>query len=530
MTEHDPRDPRDDAADTDPSDVPGSRPTSDDHTRDSQTPDHDERLHRYAPRDDEERSAAAPSVGTWHREGRAASQEGAVPAGPETGWQAPSAQSEHTAPVIPPPPPSSSSSASSSSSSEHTTAFGPFTFRPDPEPDTARDTARDTERRQGRARTAGVLVGALLLGSAGGVVGAAAYTAANDDESPTGALGSPTAAVSNRTTTDRTETDSTDLPAVVGSAEDVAAKVLPSVVKINVTGTDGAGSGSGVILSKEGEILTNNHVTEVARDGGKMTVSFNDGTTAPAQLVGDDPVTDLAVIRVDGVSGLTPARIGDSEKLDVGEGVVAIGSPFGLAATVTSGIVSALNRPVSVGGDSGGDETTYPAIQTDAAINPGNSGGPLVNLAGQVVGINSSIRSSSDLGGEGGSIGLGFAIPITKVLPVVDQLRNGQTPTHARLGITVSDKGSSTDPTEDGLITGAGVEEVTDGSAGDEAGLRAGDVVTKVDDEPISSSESLVATIRGYRPGDKVTLTVLRDGKTLTLDATLDSDVESATS
>ena len=147
-------------------------------------------------------------------------------------------------------------------------------------------------------------------------------------------------------------------------------------------------------------------------------------------------------------------------RLDVGEGVVAIGSPFGLAATVTSGIVSALNRPVSVGGDSGGDETTYPAIQTDAAINPGNSGGPLVNLAGQVVGINSSIRSSSDIGGEGGSIGLGFAIPISKVLPVVDQLRNGQTPTHARLGITVSDKGSSTDPTENGLITGAGVEEV----------------------------------------------------------------------
>ena len=138
------------------------------------------------------------------------------------------------------------------------------------------------------------------------------------------------------------------------------------------------------------------------------------------------------------MSGLTPARIGDSDALDVGEEVVAIGSPFGLTATVTSGIVSALNRPVSVG-QSEADQTTYPAIQTDAAINPGNSGGPLVNLAGQVVGINSSIRSSSGgLNGEAGSIGLGFAIPISRVLPVVDQLRNGDTPTHAQLGVTVT--------------------------------------------------------------------------------------------
>jgi putative serine protease PepD len=363
------------------------------------------------------------------------------------------------------------------------------------------------------------------------VVGAAAYSAANDQE-PTTTLSSPSATVTTRTTTSGgTTVDSTDLPAVAGSAEDVAAKVLPSVVKINVSGEEGSGSGSGVVISDAGEILTNDHVVDVAADGGRMTVSFNDGTTAPADLVGADPVTDLAVIKVDNVRGLTPARLGDSDKLDVGEGVVAIGSPFGLAATVTSGIVSALNRPVSVGsGSEGDDATTYPAIQTDAAINPGNSGGPLVNLAGQVVGINSSIRSSSDLGSEGGSIGLGFAIPISKVLPIVDQLRAGQTPTHARLGITVSDQGSSTDPTENGLITGAGVEEVSPGSAGEEAGLEAGDVVTKVNDDPISSSESLVATIRGYRPGDKVVLTVLRDGETLRLDATLDSDVESASS
>ncbi len=515
MTEHDPRD---------------EQPMSDDSHRDPQVPEHDERQHRYDPTDgphhagtgDEHTAAVPPPVGTWHREGRAASEEEASPAGSQAGWQAPSAQSpsaspDPTGPVIPPP------------SHEDTSAFGPFTFRDDERGPATRTDRRGSSR--GRSRTAGILVGALLLGGAGGVAGAAAYSAANDDNAPTGSQTQPTATVSTRTTSDQGQTDSTDLPAPAGSAEAVAAKVLPSVVKINVSGSGGAGSGSGIILSDAGEILTNNHVTEVAADGGKMSVSFNDGTTASATLVGSDPVTDLAVIKVDGVSGLTPARIGDSDRLDVGEGVVAIGSPFGLQATVTSGIVSALNRPVSVGGQRGADEaTTYPAVQTDAAINPGNSGGPLVNLAGEVVGVNSSIRSSSDLGGEGGSIGLGFAIPISKVLPVVDQLRNGQTPTHARLGITVSDKGSSTDPTDNGLITGAGVEEITPGSAGEQAGLRPGDVVTKVDDEPISSSESLVATIRGYRPGDTVGLTVLRGGKTLTLDATLDSDVRSTTS
>ena len=193
-------------------------------------------------------------------------------------------------------------------------------------------------------------------------------------------------------------------------------------MKINVEGQQGSGSGSGIILSSDGEILTNNHVAEVAANGGKMSVSFNDGSTADATIVGTDPVTDLAVIKAEGVSGLTPAKIGNSNDLDVGEEVVAVGSPFGLDATVTEGIVSSLNRPVTVSEGSsstGGTDTAYPAIQTDAAINPGNSGGPLVNMAGQVVGINSSIYSSSSSmgGGQAGSIGLGFSIPISKVLP-----------------------------------------------------------------------------------------------------------------
>ena len=322
-------------------------------------------------------------------------------------------------------------------------------------------------------------------------------------------------------------------PAADGSIAAVAQRLLPSTVQVRVRGAGKgkdvtAGTGSGFVIDRKGHVVTNNHVTEVAEDGGTIVVVDNAGRPHKATLVGSSEVYDLAVVEIEQPGDLRPVVFGSSRRMYVGDTVVAIGSPLGLDHTVTAGIVSALDRPVTTGDQSSASYIN--AVQTDAAINPGNSGGPLVNLAGQVVGINSSIRSSSDLGGEGGSIGLGFAIPISKVLPVVDQLRNGQTPTHARLGITVSDKGSSTDPTEDGLITGAGVEEVTNGSAGDEAGLQAGDVVTKVDDEPISSSESLVATIRGYRPGDKVTLTVLRDGKTLTLDATLDSDVESATS
>jgi putative serine protease PepD len=274
------------------------------------------------------------------------------------------------------------------------------------------------------------------------------------------------------------------------------------------------------VLSEDGEILTNNHVVEGA-EGGEIAVSFNDGSTASAQVVGTDPLTDLAVIQAEGVSGLTPVAVGKSGNLDVGENVVAIGSPFGLEATVTSGIVSALQRPVSVGGASGTD-TTYPAIQTDAAINPGNSGGPLVNMDGELVGINSSIRSASSGTGQAGSIGLGFAIPIDNVLPIVDQLRNGETPTHARLGVSVVDATS-----EDGLVSGAGLGTVEPGSAADEAGLERGDVITKVDDVVVTGYQSLVATIRGHRPGDEVTLTVVRGGSgdsPETVTVTLDSD------
>jgi len=307
-------------------------------------------------------------------------------------------------------------------------------------------------------------------------------------------------------------------PAADGSVESVAQKVLPSVVKIDVTTAQGGASGSGIILTADGTILTNNHVVEGA-EAGSLTVSFDDGTSAKAQVLGTDPLTDTAVIKADGVSDLTPATIGKSANLGVGEGVVAIGSPFGLDATVTSGIVSALDRPVNVGSDDQGNSTTYPAIQTDAAINPGNSGGPLVDLTGAVIGINSSIRTaaSQSAGGQSGSIGLGFAIPIDEVMPIVDQMAAGETPTHARLGIQVGDA-------ETGEAAGAVVREVTSGSAADKAGLESGSVITKVDDHRVTGADSLVATIRSYRPGDSVSVTWTSGGQEQSAEIVLDSD------
>jgi putative serine protease PepD len=380
--------------------------------------------------------------------------------------------------------------------------------------------------------TAAVLAGALLVGGAAGVGGAAWYDAWQGDDPTTTSSASGPVTASNAAT------------APSGSVEKVAATVLPSVVKINVTGSSGSGSGSGIVLSKDGNILTNNHVVSVAGDGGSITVNFNDGTTAKAKVVGTDPVTDMAVIKAEGVSDLTPATIGKSSDLKVGQSVVAIGSPYGLNSTVTSGIVSALNRPVSVStaeeqtpqfpgfGEQQQQQqsqadlsTTYPAIQTDAAINPGNSGGPLVDMSGRVVGVNSSIRTSDSTSSDsGGSIGLGFAIPIDEVLPIVNQIIDGQQPTHARLAVSVSDVQGDT------LAQGAQIQSVENGGAADRAGLEKGDVITKVDDEVIDGSESLVATVRGHRPGDKVTLTYLRDGKTHTTTATLGSDASSSSS
>ncbi|CUR61090.1 Peptidase S1 and S6, chymotrypsin/Hap [metagenome] len=377
------------------------------------------------------------------------------------------------------------------------------------DPPTPQPAPAPRRRRTGLA--AAVVATSLLVGGGAGVGGAAFWDATHDE---------PASAASTQTPTTSTVSQ-TETPAADGSVESVAQKVLPSVVKIDVTGSQGSASGSGIVLTADGTILTNNHVVETAEGGGSLTVSFADGSSADAEILGTDPLTDTAVIKAEDVSGLTPATIGKSANLGVGEGVVAIGSPFGLDATVTSGIVSALDRPVNVGSDDQGNSTTYPAIQTDAAINPGNSGGPLVDMTGAVIGINSSIRtaaSQSPYGsGEAGSIGLGFAIPIDEVMPIVDQMAKGETPTHARLGIQVGDPQT---PEE----TGAVVREVTSGSTADKAGLAPGDLITEVDDQRISGADSLVATIRSYRPGDTVSVTWTSNGQEQTAELVLDSD------
>jgi len=390
----------------------------------------------------------------------------------------------------------------------HTQAFPPEAF-PQHAPQqqqTPQPAAPPRRRRTGLA--AAVVATSLLVGGGAGIGGAAWWDATQDGSSSA----SGTSPVATSTVSQ------SQAPAAEGSVESVAQQVLPSVVKIDVTGQQGSGSGSGIILTADGTILTNNHVVELAAEGGgSIEVSFDDGTSAEAEILGTDPLTDTAVIQASDVSGLTPATIGKSANLGVGEGVVAIGSPFGLDATVTSGIVSALDRPVNVGSDDQGNSTTYPAIQTDAAINPGNSGGPLVDMTGAVVGINSSIRtaaSQSPYGqSESGSIGLGFAIPIDEVMPIVDQMAAGETPTHARLGIRVGDDES-----------GARITEVTEGSTAAEAGIEAGDVITSIDDRRITGADSLVATIRSYRPGDQVEVTWTRGGESQSANVTLDSD------
>ena len=361
--------------------------------------------------------------------------------------------------------------------------------------------AEPPPRSRGRGLIVGsVLVGALVLGGGAGLAGAAAWQEWGSDEAAATGGSSSTGSIP--------VVNTGDSAAPHGSVEQVAADVLPSVVKINVVGeAEGqpvSGSGSGIILSETGEILTNNHVAELAGDSGRISVSFENGDEAPAKVIGTDPLTDTAVIKAEGVDGLTKATIGRSAHLDIGQDVVAVGSPFGLDSTVTSGIVSALNRPVSVGTDAEGESTTYPAIQTDAAINPGNSGGPLVDMNGDVVGINSSIRTSGESAGQGGSIGLGFAIPMDEVMPVIKQMLTGRprrTPDWASRSPTSSSR-PATSPHE-----GAQVQEVSNGSTADDAGLEKGDVITRLDDTVITSADSLVATIRAYRPGDKVTVT-----------------------
>ncbi|QTT77971.1 trypsin-like peptidase domain-containing protein [Streptomyces mobaraensis NBRC 13819 = DSM 40847] len=354
---------------------------------------------------------------------------------------------------------------------------------------------------------AGALVVALVAGGIGGGIGAWLER----DGGP-----------GHRVTLPQAPADKSDRDP--GSIAGIAARALPGVVTLHVRGSGGQGTGTGFVLDGKGHILTNNHVVEPAGSGGEIQVTFNGGQTAKATVVGRDSGYDLAVVKVKGVSGLTPLPLGNSDSVHVGDSVVAIGAPFDLAGTVTTGIISAKARPITAGGKKGdGTDVSYvDALQTDAPINPGNSGGPLVDSRGRVIGINSAIRSaggSSESGGQGGSIGLGFAIPINQAKRVAEELINTGRATHPVIGVSLDMEyqgdGARVNP------KGGNGTPVTPGGPADKAGIAPGDVIKKVDDVPVRSGQELIVKIRSHRPGDRLTLTVERDGKERTVRMTL---------
>ncbi|MFZ8927274.1 MAG: S1C family serine protease, partial [Candidatus Nanopelagicales bacterium] len=335
--------------------------------------------------------------------------------------------------------------------------------------------------------SAGLALTALVAGSIGGAVG---FTVARMTQpeatstiaiAPIGATGDPIS------------------PPAGGSIAAVAAALQPSVVQINVAGTGGEGTGSGFIIREDGYILTNNHVTA---GGSDITVTFSDGEVLDATLVGANPGYDLAVLKVN-ETGLPAVSLGSSNALEVGDTAIAIGSPLGLQGTVTAGIVSALNRPVTAGGE--GELAFINAIQTDAAINPGNSGGPLVDGNGAVIGVNSAIAAlGAGLGGQPGSIGLGFAIPIDTAARIASEIiATGQSSTPI-IGVQLDMQFSG---------PGARVAGVTDNGPAEAAGLRDGDVITALDGVPVVDATDLIVDVRSLAPGDQVTLTVVRDGQ-----------------
>ena len=303
---------------------------------------------------------------------------------------------------------------------------------------------------------------------------------------------------------------------------DVAAAVSPAVVTIQTQGASSGGTGSGVIYDAQGDIVTNYHVIASVLGGGQIQVTLADGRLYTASIVGHDRTTDLAVIRLDNPpSDLTVARFATSANLEVGAPVMAIGAPLGLSNTVTTGIVSALNRPVEVSMDedsssqdsqASSDLVVTNAIQIDASINPGNSGGPLFDASGAVIGINSSIKSlSSSSDGQAGSIGLGFAIPSDLVVSVADQLIATGSASHGMLGVTV--KAATTTVGSDTYV-GAEVQDVSAGSGASAAGIRAGDVIVKVEGQEVTSPKQLIGYVRRYKAGDTVSMTIVRDGQT----------------
>ncbi|MEU5719895.1 trypsin-like peptidase domain-containing protein [Streptomyces sp. NPDC020403] len=367
-------------------------------------------------------------------------------------------------------------------------------------------------RRPGRRGS--VLAGAVLLALVAGGIG--------------GGIGSYIERNGGLTTVELPQADRDNGDRAPDSVAGIASSALPSVVTLHVSGSAESGTGTGFVLDDKGHILTNNHVVAPAGSSGDITVTFSGGETASAEIVGKDSGYDLAVVKVHGVSGLKPLPLGNSDNVRVGDPVVAIGAPFDLSNTVTSGIISAKQRPITAGGEKGdGTDVSYvDALQTDAPINPGNSGGPLVDADARVIGINSAIRaadSGSALdGGQSGSIGLGFAIPINQGKRVAEELINTGKATHPVIGVALD-----MDFTGDGAKVGGKVADggsaVTEGGAADEAGIRAGDVITEVDGGRVHSGEELIVKIRAHRPGDRLALRLTRGGEELSVTVTLGS-------
>ncbi|EFC80396.1 peptidase S1 and S6 chymotrypsin/Hap [Parafrankia sp. EUN1f] len=339
----------------------------------------------------------------------------------------------------------------------------------------------------------------MIAGLLGGVVGGGTIAAVTDESAQTsGPAASAEAA-----------------PTVIvpGSVADVVARVMPSVVTIDVTTGEEGGNGSGVVIRSEGYVLTNNHVIAPAvAAGGQIVVTLgSDAEPRPAEVVGRDVRSDLAVLRIPGVTGLTAATLGRSGSLVVGAPVIAIGAPFGLSGTVTTGIVSALDRNPSVPVDGGGASVIIGAIQIDAAINPGNSGGPLLDAAGQVVGLNTAIATVPGATTQSGSVGVGFAIPIDYAASVADEIIRTGRATHPYLGVSAATV-TAAEARARGTRPGAIIREVDSTGPAAAAGLTLGDIITQVDGMAVNSTNDMTAATRLHRVGESVIVTFWRAG------------------